>query len=205
MLFLLTAPRQAGKTRWLERLLGDLGAAGVTCWGVVAPGVWEERPDGSLEKRGIDNLLLPSGRRLSFALRRDLAQAAGAFCPSSESAAANLGWEISDDALRQVNACFANLRGAGAGADVRRGRGGLLVVDELGPLELLRGGGLAEAVAAVADGPLSGGEHALVVVRPELVDLAEERFARAWDGVARIAPDDEGRLAVMRALGAASR
>ncbi|WP_172136980.1 hypothetical protein [Adlercreutzia sp. ZJ473] len=200
MLFLLTAPRQAGKTRWLERLIGDFDAAGVPCRGVVAPGVWEEKPNGSFEKLGIDNLLLPGKRRLRFALRRDLAKAAGAFCPSSQSAAANLGWEISDDAMREVNAHFAKMRSAGA--DERLGKGGLLIVDELGPLELLRDGGLTEAVAAVADGALSGSEHALVVVRPELVDLAEERFARAWGGAKRIAPDEEGRLAVMRALGA---
>ncbi|MEC4272201.1 hypothetical protein VJ923_03385 [Adlercreutzia sp. R25] len=77
----------------------------------------------------------------------------------------------------------------------------LLVVDELGRLEIWRGGGLTEAVALLAQGPTATFPHALVVVRDYLLDDAEALLAPAWPDLARIAPDDEARAAVLAACG----
>ncbi len=86
MLFLLIGDVQIGKTRWLEKLCGDLAAAGVCVAGVIAPGQWVPRAEGQpggrhgfdgegrFEKLGIDNALLPQGERIVFARRRDLAE-----------------------------------------------------------------------------------------------------------------------------------
>ena len=80
MLFVLTGNVQTGKSRWLERLVGDLGQHGVPSYGVLSPGTWAEsagaRADANgYEKLGIDNVLLPDGERVSFARRSDLARA----------------------------------------------------------------------------------------------------------------------------------
>ena len=197
MLFLLTGDIQIGKTRWLEALVAGLQGAGVRCAGVIAPGRWRERAcaDGGVtfEKLGIDNVLLPQGERICFGARRDLAQAQGIEDVGSQSAQAGLGWEISDAAIAQVNRHFASLTGL-QGAD-------LLVIDELGRLELLRGEGLVEAVGVLAAGPQGACQNALVVVRETLVERAEERFGSVWGGSMRISPGDAGRRLVEKALG----
>ena len=107
MLFLLTGDVQIGKTRWLERLAAELAGDGVPVAGVLAPGVWRVREphevpgerglagEGRFEKLGIDNVLLPGGERVPFARRRDLALAEGSFDPTSQSASAQLAWELS--------------------------------------------------------------------------------------------------------------
>ena len=225
MLFFLTGDVQIGKTRWLQRLVDDVVAAGVPVAGVLAPGDWVpaagDRADGNgFEKRGIDNVLLPSGERLSFARRRDLAQLEGSFDAASQSARAKLAWEIDDAAIARVNEHFRQLaeegRGGGSergearasGSSEARGAGlasaasGLLIVDELGRLELQRGEGLTEAVALLRQGPTSAFPHALAVVREELVDEAERQLGGAWPDRCRIAPDEAGRAAVLEAVGA---
>lgn len=239
MLFFLTGDVQIGKTRWLQQLADDIVAAGVPVAGVLAPGDWVPavggRADGNgFEKRGIDNVLLPSGERLPFARRRDLAQQEGSFDAASQSARAKLAWEIDDAAIARVNEHFRQLaeEGHGGGSECGEarasgsseargadGRGlsdacvrersdaglasaasGLLIVDELGRLELQRGEGLTEAVALLRQGPISAFPHALVVVREELVDEAERQLGGAWPDRCRIAPDAEGRAAVLEAV-----
>lgn len=196
LLFLLTGDVRIGKTRWLEGLCAELSDAGTRVAGVVAPGVWRTAGDGDgFEKLGIDNVLLPGGERVPFARRRDLALAEGVLDPKSQSEAARLGWHISDDALARVNAHFEGLARA-RGARGLAGQG-LLVVDELGRLELEHDGGLTAAMALLTAGPASRFAHALVVVRDGLCPLAEERFGAAWGGATRIAPDDEA-LSLLR-------
>lgn len=199
MLFILTGDIQIGKTRWLESTCQKLAADGIPCAGVVAPGVWVPSEHGDangLEKLGIDNLLLPQGERISFARRRDLAQAEGTFDPNSQSAQMQLGWEISDEAISQVNAHF-NRIGARSHQNERQS---LLVVDELGRLELMRNQGLTSALALLDEGPNSAFPHALIVVRDMLVDLARERFAPAWGDPMLVGPTQDAEEAIRRAF-----
>lgn len=282
MLFLLTGGVQTGKTRWLAALADELASGGVDVAGVLAPGVWrehEQEGERRFEKLGIDNVLLPTGERIAFARRRDLALAEGSFDPTSQSAAAQLAWEISDDAIARVNAHFDALaHGVAAPADCARRavsaapadhacpesstalsspalpvvpacsaaparlssparpalpdevfhvkhsfaqtnvsretsgaveacetRSGLLVVDELGRLELMHDGGLVSATALLAQGPRTGFRHAIAVVRGWLLPRAEERFAAAWGGAQAIAPDDASRVLVRAACGLADQ
>ena len=205
MLFLLTGDVQIGKTRWLERLASEFSAEGCVVAGVVAPGVWRAAGEGGFEKLGIDNVLLPDGERVAFARRRDLARAEGSLDPESQSEAAQLAWHISDDALARVNAHFGCIaEGMCGGAEEGKARPGLLVVDELGRLELERGCGLVAATELLARGATARFPHALAVVRDWLLPRAFERFGAAWGGARAISPDDEARGLVRAACGFAS-
>lgn len=224
MLFALTGGIQTGKTRWLCRLVEALGAEGVRCAGVTAPGVWRKRqlgatlPEGEravdsraeseYEKFGIDNVLLPGGERVPFARRVDLACQAGAYNSRSQSARAGLGWAIDDAAIARVNAHFRKLAaeaGAGAADPLQKGAcrhaASLLIVDELGRLELMRGEGLVEAMALLNRGPTRAFPHALVVVREDLLPLARGRLAPVWGAPVPIHPDDAGVDRVRAVLG----
>ena len=204
MLFILTGDIQIGKTRWLERARRDLAESGIPCAGVIAPGVWapsDRGDEGGFEKLGIDNLLLPQGERIAFARRRDLAQAEGTFDPNSESAKMQLGWEISDDAISLVNAHFDRIA-ARAGSNAAQG---LLVVDELGRLELLRNGGLTSALALLDRGPTPAFPHALIVVRDTLIEYARERFSPVWGAPLSIGPAQDSADTIERAFKTARR
>ncbi len=190
MLYILTGDIQIGKTRWLEALVGDLGERGVPVRGVLAPGVWKPNPacPNGLEKLGIDNVLLPGGERIAFARRRDLDPAARSEMERHGMPAdMKLAWSFSDEAIARVNVHFERFAALDdAPAAARPARPGLLVVDELGRLELERGGlGLTSAVALVKRGPRAAWPHTLIVVRDWLVPRAREAFAPAWGGAVR--------------------
>lgn len=226
MLFLLTGEVQIGKTRWLESLVTELADYGVSCIGVLAPGQWvpsegEHADANGFEKLGIDNVLLPSGERIPFARRGDLARADGTFDEESQAAKAELAWHIDDEAIARVNAHFDELAvrasvAVPTDAKSHSGRSaegaeskdpsrapGLLIVDELGRLEIWRGGGLTSAMALLAQGPTTAFPHALVVVRDYLLDDAEALFAEAWPDRCHIKPNDAAREAILAAFGLA--
>ena len=191
MLFLLSSEIQSGKTRWLEALVQELVAEGFACSGVLAPGVWRELDDGAgFEKLGIDNVLLPSGERIAFGRRRDLVER-GDSSSAGKDDEGGLEWVIFDDAVDRVNEHFRALSQR-SHEDVCAP--GLLIVDEMGRLELQSDKGLLVARRLLEEGPSPAFSHALVVVRSRLVDLAEARFAEAWGGSVRIAPDKDGAL-----------
>lgn len=218
MLLILTGDVQIGKTRWLEALCAELAGRGVVVSGVIAPGQWVVRAPGRapgrhgldgagrFEKLGIDNVLLPQGRRIEFARRRDLASVGDGFSDGGQARAAGLGWAISDEAIDVVNDHFAQLGRrapfqANAAACGDAGACGLLVVDELGRLELMRDCGLVRAMELLDRGPTRAFPHALIVVRETLLDAAVARFKPTWGDVVAIGPDDAGRSRVFEAFG----
>lgn len=190
MLFLLTGDIQIGKTRWLDQLVSELIDADVPCYGVIAPGVWVKSsgPNGNeqgFEKLGIDNRLLPSNKTIRFADRIDIAKDKGTYEAESEAGKAQLGWHIYDDALAEVNEYLASIpRLCHEGNGYR----GLLIIDELGRLELNHNCGLIEGVKLLEAGPQGCITDALLVVRETLVQKAAQRFASPWGGALAIAP-----------------
>lgn len=194
---------------WRERRRGAELSAGELAVG--------SRAESEYEKLGIDNVLLPGGERVPFARRVDLACQAGAYDSRSQSARAGLGWAIDDAAIARVNDHFRELAAeagteieaaeAGAGAadpspaDACQNAASLLIVDELGRLELMRGEGFVEAMALLDRGPTRAFPHALVVVREDLLPLARERLAPVWGAPVPIHPDDAGVDRVRAVLG----
>lgn len=190
MLLILTGNVQIGKTRWLQKAVHELEAAGVGCNGVLAPGIWLKREDGSLEKTGIDNLLLPEHDLVPFARRTDLAEQDGSFVAESQAGRARLRWHISDESIARVNNHF---RALGTDGPCGKPAKSILFIDELGQLELLRGEGLVEAMGMLERGPQGIYEHAIVVAGDKfgLPSRVEELFGEVWGGSACIAPDDD--------------
>lgn len=202
MLVLLTGNRQVGKTRLLEALLDKANEVEVRCVGFITPGVWERDRDGKLNKLGIDALLLSKGKKIPFALKRDGNEGSAS---SIQSDSAKLGWKIFDDSIDAINAHFDELAKCGIGDD------DLLVIDELGTLELVHGKGLTSALALLGD-PANGcsgsNKNAIVVVRPELIDVAKKRFAPVWGEPLVIDASDKsaylGMESLIRSLSSAS-
>jgi nucleoside-triphosphatase THEP1 len=202
MLYVLTGGIQTGKTRWIERLIGDLESRGVSCLGVISPGIWREwrTEDGGAEyeKLGIESVLLPDGTRDVFARRRDLAEEADGVEVWWQSSQAMLGWAIPDEAIASVNRHFDTLgarvdAGAPSLSPAATEPPGLLVVDELGRLELEKECGFIAAVRLLERGPTRLYRHALVVARDWLAEMVLTRFAVAWGQTQRITADEEAR------------
>ena len=194
MLFILTGNVQIGKSRWLERLADDLTRLDVTCYGVIAPGIWVESNtdaanDQGYEKLGINNLLLPDNVTVPFAQRADIADL-------SQAGRVGLGWHIDDAAIARVNEHLSSIEKRAE--DDRRHK--LLVIDELGRLELDHESGLVEAMRLLRNGPCAGMKDALVVVRETFAERAESLFAETWNGVLRIAPTRQDAELVKRHL-----
>ena len=220
MLLILTGNIQIGKTRWLQGCVSRLEDAGVVCEGVLAPGVWRDHAgEGAVgegaaakssaarfEKLGIDNVLLPGHAVVPFARRADLAMREGTYDAACGAAKEGLTWNIPDSAVAEVNRHFDALaehvsaaHAAAEAADAGRAGGEgpcgprrLLVVDELGRLELMANCGLTSAMGLLARGPQGYYDLALVVVR-ELFGLnerARDQFGEAWGGAAFVSPCD---------------
>lgn len=79
----------------------------------------------------------------------------------------------------------------------------MLVMDELGRLELLRGCGLTNALAILDAGPTPQFPHAIAVVRETLLDEARRRFEPRWGKATVIGPNDAARKLVLETARAA--
>ena len=146
-LLLLTGGRGAGKTRWCLKLLDEARAAGISAVGVLSPPVYTAG-----DKTAIDLLNVASGQRQRLAERPR----------PGEPGTAGLGWRFDPAVLDRGNAVLEKLP-----------PGELLLIDELGPLEFRGEGGFIAGFAAI------DARHyrlAVVVVRPELLDAARQRW-----------------------------
>jgi nucleoside-triphosphatase THEP1 len=179
MIAILTGDSGCGKTQALMGLLAQACLHGVQTSGVVCPAVLRNAltPEGiTTQKIGIDALLLPQKERLHFAMRRDLATK----IPRDDK---GLHWIFDEDVTRQINEHFMTLHTSGTsgtpgGTPGMSGMstGALLVVDELGPLEFIHNQGFT---AALDVHDAARYQHALIVVRPSLVEVAQKRWAVA--------------------------
>ncbi|MDR0888533.1 MAG: hypothetical protein LBM21_01400 [Coriobacteriales bacterium] len=150
MLTIITGESGSGKTQKLLGLLDNSRAAGFSVSGIICPAVF----DGG-KKTGIDALLLPGEERIRLA--------------DAGAGAHGLSWAFSDTAMEAVNAYFDALCEPAAAE-----RATVTVIDEIGPLELVHGGGFTSALKLLDDIAYN---DAIIVVRPSLLDVACKRWA----------------------------
>ncbi|MGI6033603.1 MAG: hypothetical protein ACOX69_09325 [Coriobacteriales bacterium] len=187
--FVMTSGFMTGKTTWIERMLRTAGIdvpstnpalANVPAQnerrlrvgGVYTPAVFEGE-----KKVAIDAVLLPSLERLRFADAQPWFSGVEGGGDEEHGAARGdgkqpkLAWDFSDAALERVNAHLSTCTDCD-----------LLLIDELGPLELLRGGGFTEGMRLL---DTQSAPASLVVVRPALTEEAERR----WGAFDTLTPD----------------
>ena len=144
-LIFVTGPRGSGKSSRCAEFVSIARACGIPAGGILSIPVFD-----SGTKTAIELLDVGTGASRRFARRHG-------------SDDTDVGrWKLEDGALEWANGV---LRRA-AGSEI-------LLVDELGPMELLRGEGLVDGVRALDNG---GYALALAVVRPELIPLVLERW-----------------------------
>lgn len=185
-IILASAGRGAGKSTALAIAAARAAELGWEPRGIVCPGVYRD----GLKAAVLCRILIPDGSAgEAWELARclpdyDSAGAAAAPSPGPGSPGGprpvmldagrfSYGkWEFSLDGLRRADAACID-----ALAEAARGR--IVFVDEIGPLELKFGLGLAGTLAAI-DGLAAGVEEApaaiVVAVRPELAGSLAERW-----------------------------
>jgi nucleoside-triphosphatase len=152
MFILLTGKGGCGKTTACWKALPGLRASGTRMAGFISPPLLDA--DG--KKSGIEMLNLANGEHHTFAriVGRDQSPDVGIY-------------RLEADAIDWARGVLA----AALVSDID-----LLVIDEIGPLELRRGGGFAFALEPLADPERI--PNAIVIVRHELVDELAERLGR---------------------------
>ncbi|MDR1712765.1 MAG: nucleoside-triphosphatase [Coriobacteriales bacterium] len=169
----LTGKSGAGKTTWLLGEVGRARAAGHTVVGIITPPIF-----GKKDKLGIEAWLLPTDERFNLAnVQPRVAQPTAPTRPD-----ADLAWRFDDTAVQRINDHLQTLAFPAAQSPET-----LLVIDEIGPLELLKGAGFTAALDLLDKQVY---EQAIVVIRPSLIELAQQR----WPGSEVRTASTAGRL-----------
>jgi nucleoside-triphosphatase THEP1 len=161
---LLTGEREVGKTYLCQRVVEEARRRGFHCAGVLSPARFEGQ-----DKVGICLVDVASGESRPLASADDVPHGVRwgryRFMPSS------LAW--GSELLDGATPCD------------------LLVVDELGPLEVEKGQGLVKAFDVLVQGGFS---LALVVVRTALLDKVTGRLKRRQPIILEVTPSNRDQL-----------
>lgn len=145
-LIVISGPSGAGKTTWCLKAAAQAKKDGLRIAGLVSPGIIQNE-----HKVGISVIDLATDEQRLFATRKNI-----------DGNSDGCQWEFNEETITWANAA---LRRADA-YDV-------IFIDELGPLELLHGGGFQAAIPLIDSGRY---ESAFVVIRPGLLTLARSRW-----------------------------
>jgi nucleoside-triphosphatase len=148
-LFIITGDRGAGKTTFCRRFSELAQAAGWQTGGILSPAIFEAG-----QKTGIEAVDLRTGRRRLLAVQR---QADSPLSPLQTKQ-----WSFEAEVMAWGNEILQTALPCD-----------LLIVDELGPLEFERDAGWQAGLAALDSGHY---RWAMVVIRPELLALARQRW-----------------------------
>lgn len=157
-LLIVTGQIGAGKTTWCADLARRAFASGLTVAGLLSPAVFEAG-----EKIAIDLLDISSQERRQLADRR----------PPNQN---GKKWQLDPETLRWGNQVLDAVVSCQ-----------LLILDELGPLELLEHQGLTKGLELLDRRAFS----ACAIVRPSLLSNAQERWP--WAAQLHLGPEQQPR------------
>lgn len=149
-LLLLTGLNGIGKTTWCLKLMEIAKKQGLEIEGIVSPGIYSGG-----KKTGIEIMDVRSGEKRLLA-ELNLGKKQGISTPR---------WSFDPDSITWANEILAT-----------RSESKLLIIDELGPLELLRGEGFLAGLSRIDAREF---QLAIVVVRPSLLPKALQRWPGA--------------------------
>ncbi|HQA28381.1 MAG TPA: ATP-binding cassette domain-containing protein [Brevefilum fermentans] len=149
-LLLVTGLSGAGKTTWCLQLSQNARAMGLSVAGILSPGIYEGK-----QKIGIGAKELLSGEERPLARLRE----------DEDAELATPRWAFDADVLEWANQKLASFPVTD-----------LLIIDELGPLEFLRGEGLTQGLSRIDAGNY---RLACVVIRSSLLPKALQRWPNA--------------------------
>ncbi len=149
-LLLITGLSGIGKTTWCTRLVNQARQQGMEIRGVLSPAIFEGG-----RKTGIGLVNLETDERRQLAALRD----------GRSAELVTTQWLFDADVMAWGNNILRDLGG-----------GDLLIIDELGPLEFLRGEGFLDGLRLIDEGHY---KVACVVVRPSLLPQAQQRWPHA--------------------------
>ena len=145
-LVVISGESGAGKTTWCQEAVKQARAAGLRVAGVISPAVFKNG-----QKTGIDLVNIKTNERRVLASRKQL-----------EWSDSSCNWDFDEQTCEWANRVLR----AGRHAEV-------IFIDELGPRELLHGGGFQEGVRLIDHGFY---ESVFVVIRPGLLRIARHRW-----------------------------
>ena len=158
-LVILSGPSGAGKSTWCQGFADRARAAGVIVGGFISPPVFING-----QKVGIDIVDQLSGERRCLAVRRT----------DGDDDTDSPNWHLDLGTLSWANQRLVDMSSCDC-----------LILDELGPMEFLRGKGLLAGLELVDSRRAS---LTVAVIRPKLLSLAEERWP--WGDVGVIVDDE---------------
>lgn len=157
-IWIISGDREAGKTSFCRKIILEARSQGFSPAGVLSPAVFTNGIKTAIEAEDI-----ASGQKRLLATRRD-----------EVPDAITRRWKFDEEALKWG----AKVLAASTPCD-------LLIVDELGPLELEHNLGWIEGIQAVNSARY---QTAVVVIRTELLANAQQRWPRA--GIISLAHSD---------------
>jgi nucleoside-triphosphatase len=146
-MILISGKSGSGKTTFCKQQIEIARKEGLRVAGLLSPAIFKEE-----EKVGIELINLDSGEKRQLAKLR----------PQLESDQIIKRWLMNEDVIEWANESLKKI----AACD-------LLVIDELGPLEFISSQGFQEAFSIINAKKY---HVALVVIRPDLIHTALERF-----------------------------
>ena len=149
-MLIVSGPSGSGKSTWCAELARQARRRGIEPRGVLSPGRFEAG-----RKVGIDIVDLASGEQRSLASPRT----------SASDGVLTDDWCFETESLEWANQLLGGIEGAR-----------LVILDELGPLELVRGQGLVEGLQLLDRREY---EMAVAVIRPKHLSLARNRWPEA--------------------------